>query len=115
MPNTILFLFLFSQKFKNADAKMQEKIKQQSQKDLVRANSPNITDDLNNETDDEKSILDASDLPEGDSFLDSRVLNSNEELDGLRVQISPEKVLNLPYLSQAQTKALTGKVIYFFE
>ncbi|VDI26251.1 Rab GTPase-binding effector protein 1 [Mytilus galloprovincialis] len=86
---------------------MQEKIKQQSQKDLVRANSPNITDDLNNETDDEKSILDASDLPEGDSFLDSRVLNSNEELDGLRVQISPEKVLNLPYLSQAQTKALT--------
>ncbi|XP_071179793.1 rab GTPase-binding effector protein 1-like isoform X2 [Mytilus edulis] len=96
-----------SEKFKNADAKMQEKIKQQSQKDLVRANSPNITDDLNNETDDEKSILDASDLPEGDSFLDSRVLNSNEELDGLRVQISPEKVLNLPYLSQAQTKALT--------
>ncbi|XP_063396040.1 rab GTPase-binding effector protein 1-like isoform X2 [Mytilus trossulus] len=96
-----------SEKFKNADAKMQEKLKQQSQKDLVRANSPNITADLNNETDDDKSILDASDLPEGDSFLDSRVLDSNEELDGLRIQISPEKVLNLPYLSQAQTKALT--------
>lgn len=94
---------------------MQEKLKQQSQKDLIRANSPSDSNDLNNETDDEKTILDASDLPEGDSFLDSRVLDSNEELDGLRVQISPEKVLNLPYLSQAQTKALTGKVIYFFE
>lgn len=96
-----------SEKFKNADAKMQEKLKQQSQKDLIRASSPSESNDLNNETDDEKTILDASDLPEGDSFLDSRVLDSNEELDGLRVQISPEKVLNLPYLSQAQTKALT--------
>lgn len=86
---------------------MQEKLKQQSQKD--RSNSPNISIDAN-ETDDDKSILDDSSLQEGDSFLDSRVLGtqSTEELEGLRVQISPEKVLNLPYLSQAQTKALTG-------
>lgn len=95
-----------SEKFKTAEAKMQEKLKQQSQKD--RSNSPNISMD-ENETDDDKSILDASSLQEGDSFLDSRVLGtqSSDELDGLRVQISPEKVLNLPYLSQAQTKALT--------
>jgi hypothetical protein len=87
---------------------MQEKLKQQSQKD--RSNSPNNSMDAN-DTDDYKSILDASSLQEGDSFLDSRVLGtqSSEEFDGLRVQISPEKVLNLPYLSQAQTKALTGK------
>ena len=95
-----------SEKFKTAEARMQEKLKQQSQKD--RSNSPNNSMDAN-ETDDYKSILDASSLQEGDSFLDSRVLGtqSSEECDGLRVQISPEKVLNLPYLSQAQTKALT--------
>lgn len=93
---------------------MQEKLKQKSQKDrdTVITNSSEHSIDLSNETltDDEKSLLDVSSLPEGDSFLDSRVLGPEEELDGLRVQISPEKVLNLPYLSQAQTKALTGIV-----
>lgn len=98
-----------SENFKTVEAKIQEKIKQQSQKDNVTSFSPNMSLDINNETDDDKSLLEASSLQEGDSFLDSRVLGtrSAEEIDGLRVQISPEKVLNLPYLSQAQTKALT--------
>lgn len=99
-----------SEKFKTVDAKMQERLKQKSRdKETVISNSSEHSLDLNSETltDDEKSLLDVSSLPEGDSFLDSRVLGPDEEQDGLRVQISPEKVLNLPYLSQAQTKALT--------
>lgn len=31
--------------------------------------------------------------------------------DGLRVQISPEKTLHMPHLSEAQKKAITGKSV----
>ncbi|XP_033747222.1 rab GTPase-binding effector protein 1-like [Pecten maximus] len=45
---------------------------------------------------------------EGDSFLDAKVAEADRsEIDGIRVQISPEKTLNLPSLSEAQKRAIT--------
>lgn len=44
----------------------------------------------------------------GDSFLDAKVAEvDRSEIDGIRVQISPEKTLNLPSLSEAQKRAIT--------
>lgn len=54
------------------------------------------------------SILDST--QEGDSFLDAKVHETLQtDMDGIRVQISPDKTLNLPSLSEAQRKAIVGK------
>ncbi|XP_060079265.1 rab GTPase-binding effector protein 1-like [Ylistrum balloti] len=67
--------------------------------------------DLNFTGDSTKSLSDpdlANVSQEGDSFLEAKVVEADRsELDGIRVQISPEKTLNLPSLSEAQKRAIT--------
>lgn len=48
-------------------------------------------------------------------FLDSGApdTQSLNEVDNLTIRISPEKVINLPHLTEAQVKAITGKFVYY--
>ncbi|KAK3084568.1 hypothetical protein FSP39_015613 [Pinctada imbricata] len=76
---------------------------------IQSSDSRGSSEDLSSHSDSiaqKSSSADAMDGPtEGDSFLDSQVEGGLEE--GLRVQISPEKTIHMPHLSETQLKALT--------
>lgn len=55
-----------------------------------------------------------SSLTEQD-FIDNseHETRSLNEVDNLTIRISPEKVINLPSLTEAQVRAITGTVFYY--
>lgn len=105
-----------SKRTKEKEAKVRAAM-QKSQSQEIKRGSENLSEDLlfnSSQTDSPMKLsLSAPEVlnesGDGDSILDSVVgtSQSETEVDGMRIQISPEKVLNLPLLSEAQSKALT--------
>ncbi|XP_046374469.1 rab GTPase-binding effector protein 1-like isoform X1 [Haliotis rufescens] len=54
-----------------------------------------------------RKSLSSPDINFDDKFLDSGVHDSLSEVDGMTIRISPDKVLNLPSLTEAQMKSIT--------
>lgn len=62
-----------------------------------------------------RKSLSSPDINFDDKFLDSGVHDSLSEVDGMTIRISPDKVLNLPSLTEAQMKSITGKGMLCFQ
>ena len=112
---------IFFQKLKKKDHRLSDRLFSDKSASNTSINSVGSIDSLNfddslAETSLKKSLSNSeiNSLSEQE-FLDSGLheTRSLNEVDNLTIRISPEKVINLPSLTDAQVRAITGLILKF--